>query len=415
MKKTLLTGMFLLGTGLMLNAANLPSSPYTWNGAGFPGDNTITVKSGQMLTIDYTNAPSVNIIVQTGGICEIIDMESSAGGTITVKPGGKLNIYPKSNDTDITIGQDVILEEFMLNAINSSSILALAPYITNPMNTQGICNIGGNGNVSKVTFSGNLNLGAGCAFNINYPDEKTAENISFNNLTQNMTVVPSEFMTMLASSIPAQYSAYTSANIIPPVLNFGSEAKLPAISGNMNINLKFLSILVDLDDDARDNIALLQPAAALILAGFPNKTYNADKTIDLSLWAVPAPNSYSDPISIALSVYEAGTYTVKFPAVPANDNSSWCLFDGTEKKADLSVSGSTYPVYISGLIYSNLSFQKVNNPTSINTASAEKGEITSTQYYTITGIEVVNPVSGIFVKKSIYSNGTIETQKVVLK
>ncbi len=53
------------------------------------------------------------------------------------------------------------------------------------------------------------------------------------------------------------------------------------------------------------------------------------------------------------------------------------------------------------------------NSTSIKNVNADKGDVVDIKYYTITGAQVSNPQQGIFIKKTIYSSGMVETTKVM--
>ncbi len=46
-------------------------------------------------------------------------------------------------------------------------------------------------------------------------------------------------------------------------------------------------------------------------------------------------------------------------------------------------------------------------------ASTDKGNVISTRYYTLTGVRVQEPASGIFIQQSIYENGAVETIKIM--
>lgn len=52
---------------------------------------------------------------------------------------------------------------------------------------------------------------------------------------------------------------------------------------------------------------------------------------------------------------------------------------------------------------------------SINNVDADKGEVVSTTYFTVTGAAVSNPAAGIFIKKTAYANGSTDVEKVILK
>lgn len=51
--------------------------------------------------------------------------------------------------------------------------------------------------------------------------------------------------------------------------------------------------------------------------------------------------------------------------------------------------------------------------TAIPVISADKGEIVATEYYTVSGCKVSEPVSGIYIQKTVYKNGSIEAAKIL--
>ncbi|MDR0232395.1 MAG: hypothetical protein LBI82_09795 [Dysgonamonadaceae bacterium] len=55
----------------------------------------------------------------------------------------------------------------------------------------------------------------------------------------------------------------------------------------------------------------------------------------------------------------------------------------------------------------------VKKGTSVKQTIADKGAVVATRYYTLTGVRVQEPTSGIFIQQSIYENGAIETVKIL--
>ena len=43
------------------------------------------------------------------------------------------------------------------------------------------------------------------------------------------------------------------------------------------------------------------------------------------------------------------------------------------------------------------------------------GEVVSVEYYNLGGMKVAEPVKGIYIKKTVYSNGKVETRKFIIK
>ncbi len=59
-------------------------------------------------------------------------------------------------------------------------------------------------------------------------------------------------------------------------------------------------------------------------------------------------------------------------------------------------------------------YLEINGQSSaIKSTSVDKGDIVGIKYYTITGVEVINPQHGVFIQKITYSNGAVETAKVM--
>jgi hypothetical protein len=54
------------------------------------------------------------------------------------------------------------------------------------------------------------------------------------------------------------------------------------------------------------------------------------------------------------------------------------------------------------------------DPVAIETPLADK-KIVSTRIYTLSGVQVKTPVYGVNIIKNIYSDGTVDTQKVIIK
>ncbi len=50
---------------------------------------------------------------------------------------------------------------------------------------------------------------------------------------------------------------------------------------------------------------------------------------------------------------------------------------------------------------------------SAKTANADKGEVISVNYYTTTGVQVQEPSNGVYIQKLTYSNGAVETIKIL--
>jgi hypothetical protein len=70
-----------------------------------------------------------------------------------------------------------------------------------------------------------------------------------------------------------------------------------------------------------------------------------------------------------------------------------------------------------GDVSSQWTLHKISDPTSIGgtKADAEGDEVVSTTYYTIGGVAVSAPVSGINIVKTVYANGVVKTTKVYIK
>lgn len=121
--------------------------------------------------------------------------------------------------------------------------------------------------------------------------------------------------------------------------------------------------------------------------------------------------------------------TISIPWVSNNGSTSgkWQSVAGTDISTGLPDGDYTvtvrYSITSGGILVSDITGTNnetytasftISGNTGIEDATVD-GNIVSTQYYTLTGVQVAHPDNGLFVKKTTYDTGTVLTEKVILK
>ena len=410
--KQLVTLCLFLTTTFLLNAVNIwvPSSPspYNWttsNELGAISSDKIIVESARELIINYPAAPNVDIVVQKGGTCTINSF--NATGTITVESGGTLNITP-INNSDIVIGHNIIFEEFIFPvALTDMGIVGL---ISSPPAFSNF-NIKDNSiNYPKIQLNGSLELNAGSIFKIDYPAAQTNK-LEFDDMQLHAIAIPVELVPIIKGLLPAAYAAYdhlVDPGVIPPLVTYTPGAQFPTVN-TMAAYFKVLEVGVSVSSPYRS-------MASMAGITIPSDDTYLTKDINLGAYNTQAPASYSNEISITVEVPVTDDYTIKFPQLTTTTGKTWYLYDGVEKKFDLSATSATdrtlsAVTLATGSPITQFSFKKEDVETSLSTIDAAN-EVLSIEYFTISGQRVQKPESGIYIIKTIYTNGQVETKKV---
>lgn len=142
------------------------------------------------------------------------------------------------------------------------------------------------------------------------------------------------------------------------------------------------------------------------------------KTITEATFGMQASGSSNNPVVVEYSFDGTDNWTQSGDQVR---NST------TGKMQDVKIILSTVPcnvpVYLrlrsvgnyAASVQNFIIYGDVNQTTGIENMNSDKGAIVAEAYYTMTGIKVTKPESGIFVKKVIYENGSMETTKLILR
>ena len=383
--------------------------------------DVLVVKSDATLTINMATAPNFSIKVESGGNC-IINNMPTVTGNIEVAFNGKLAIVPTA---DLTIGQNVVVKG--LGIPSTIDLLAVMSLSGLAGGTPAILTLGSETCINSVSFAGDLTLESGGFMDIKYPAETTSSSVVYNDLYLNAEVIPTEFVPLLQAALGAkpEYAEYTDL-LVPGVIPFGLRynpgANQPTI-GDIFPTLTVREIKIEGLDAAKVNpflTAMLSPEQLALLASIPGDGTCTTNTIDVSSYSPPVPSLTAD-MFLEIVVPQSGEYTAKMPQMISGAK-SWYLTDENNSgvKIDLesdNVDDRTYSVNLTaGSTANRIKIISEDKPiTGINLESVTD-EIIRSVYYSLTGVEILNPQSGnIYIVKNIYRSGKLETAKIRLQ
>ena len=179
-------------------------------------------------------------------------------------------------------------------------------------------------------------------------------------------------------------TSFKASGLLTPIVTYGTGALKPVYAGNITFDLAFES---------------------------------GETTADISDLFDYIPDTYTKDIFMTYPIStEAGDYTIQLPTIDqvGMDNETWILYDGGEQKVDLSKDNNSYKFTApdADMVFK---WDVSTIATGIDNPSADKGAIVSEKYYTLTGIQVLQPATGLLIKKVVYDNGVVETTKIFKK
>jgi len=351
---------------------------YAANGfiSGNLSGQKITVKEGGILDIDPLTTNNINVLqtitIETGGTFNANAATGTAtltlGGDLTLFPGAIFNVYYGATDGNVFKVNNTIFE-----AIQTSSGLTV-PIVTY-----------GDGALMPV-YTGNI------TFDIAFESGQNTADISplFTNVPSSYT--SDILMTYPATTVTGDYTVQlptiAKADGVDEtwILYDNGVQKVDLSQENNSYQFAVpgadMAFKWDVSTLAPSTVSLTleQPAEGGSLAADPDQT-TFDINDEVTITATLAAN------------YELKNFVVNGTDTPATSENTLVLTMDEDKTV------TAVFELITG----------INNPT------AAKGAIVSEKYYTLTGVEIQKPATGMLIKKVVYDNGVVETTKVFKK
>ncbi len=348
-----------MGAEALRIAPNTDLTKTTFSGTWEISQGEISTNAGStgLHISEFLPGPAINI--NAGAKYSILRMNKdffesgSLNQIITIKQGGILNVTPQ-------IGNALyIMQEIIVNTGGTFNINAIAGTVDNTKK-------------SPVTFENDITLYHGAIHNISY------KNINKDNL--DILTVKNLRMKVLATITPTPPLSAV-GNLVPPLVNYNpTDAQMPTYTGNIIVDLTF--------DGSTNAVDFTQIFPLVIPTSYTN---------DILLEYTPSP----------------GEYVMTLPSIPANNGNSWMLYDNGALKVDLAANSPLS--YTTTLSSADMRFKwGISTVTSVENIN-NNANVVDVRYYTLTGIEIQQPTSGIFIKKTTYNNGAVETTKIFKK